>query len=99
MWLRFAERALGHFIYESAALSPQAVASLASDSAPGVDAATDGNPFLVTELLCSDDAALPVTVANAVLGRAAQPGVDSTIGSMCVERRGLLYLSTFVRSG
>jgi DNA-binding CsgD family transcriptional regulator len=50
-------------------LSAAAVASLAARSADDVYAATGGNPFLVTELLCSDDGPLPATVANAVLGR------------------------------
>jgi DNA-binding CsgD family transcriptional regulator/tetratricopeptide (TPR) repeat protein len=50
-------------------LSQAAVASLASGSSAEVYAATGGNPFLVTELLCSDDGPLPATVANAVLGR------------------------------
>jgi DNA-binding CsgD family transcriptional regulator/tetratricopeptide (TPR) repeat protein len=49
-------------------LSQAAVASLAAGTRD-VYAATGGNPFLVTELLCSDDGPLPATVANAVLGR------------------------------
>ncbi|HEV8461580.1 MAG TPA: AAA family ATPase [Gaiellaceae bacterium] len=50
-------------------LSQEAVASLAAGTRSDVYAATGGNPFLVTELLCSDDGPLPATVANAVLGR------------------------------
>jgi len=53
-------------------LSQRAVASLAAGSGTDVYAATGGNPFLVTELLCSDDGPLPATVANAVLGRVAR---------------------------
>jgi predicted ATPase len=54
------------------ALSEEAVASLAGGSATDVYAATGGNPFLVTELLCGGDETLPATVANAVLGRVAR---------------------------
>ena len=51
-------------------LSRNAVASLAGDNADEVYAATRGNPFYVTELLASRDAAeLPPSVANAVLAR------------------------------
>jgi DNA-binding CsgD family transcriptional regulator/tetratricopeptide (TPR) repeat protein/GTPase SAR1 family protein len=50
-------------------LSQAAVESLAAGTRTDVYAATGGNPFLVTELLCSDDGPLPATVANAVLGR------------------------------
>jgi len=58
---------------ELAPLSADAVASLAGDGADEVYAATGGNPFYVTELICSrGDVDLPTTVANAVLGRAAR---------------------------
>lgn len=53
-------------------LSEEAVASLAAGAAADVYAATGGNPFLVTELLCGGDETLPATVANAVLGRVAR---------------------------
>ena len=45
------------------------MAALAGEDADDVYAATGGNPFYVTELLASRDAAdLPPSVANAVLG-------------------------------
>jgi DNA-binding CsgD family transcriptional regulator len=53
-------------------LSQAAVATLVPGSATDVYALTRGNPFLVTELLCSSCGPLPATVANAVLGRAAR---------------------------
>jgi DNA-binding CsgD family transcriptional regulator/tetratricopeptide (TPR) repeat protein len=53
-------------------LSQAAVATIATGAAADVYAATGGNPFLITELLCSDDGTLPATVANAVLGRVAR---------------------------
>jgi DNA-binding CsgD family transcriptional regulator/tetratricopeptide (TPR) repeat protein len=52
-------------------LSQEAVAALVPGSAADVYAATGGNPFLVTELLCESCGPLPATVANAVLGRVA----------------------------
>src|SRR5215217_2530007 len=67
------ERAPGPVVLvllELGPLSQDAVAALAGDDADAVYAATGGNPFYVTELLASRDAAeLPPTVANAVLAR------------------------------
>jgi DNA-binding CsgD family transcriptional regulator len=59
-----------------APLSARAVAALAGSSA-GVDHAelhrrTAGNPFFVTEVLAALDAAIPETVRDAVLARAAR---------------------------
>jgi DNA-binding CsgD family transcriptional regulator/tetratricopeptide (TPR) repeat protein len=60
-------------ILELAPLSAGAVASLAGDDGDAVYAATGGNPFYVSELLVSRDAAeLPPSVANAVVGRASR---------------------------
>jgi len=57
-------------LLELGPLSQDAVAALGGDDADAVYAATGGNPFYVTELLASRDAAeLPPTVANAVLAR------------------------------
>jgi DNA-binding CsgD family transcriptional regulator len=56
-------------------LSPTAVATLAAGAkrdATGIYAATDGNPFFVTEVLVNADGGVPVTVRDAVLGRAAR---------------------------
>ena len=54
-------------------LSPGAVAALAGEDGDAVYAATGGNPFYVTELLASRDAAeLPPSVANAVLARVSR---------------------------
>ena len=54
-------------------LSKSAVAALAGDDGDEVYAATGGNPFYVTELLASRDAAeLPPSVANAVLARVSK---------------------------
>ena len=58
-----------------APLSRTAVAELArraGRSAHGLYRATQGNPFFVTELLASPDAAPPSAVRDAVLGRAAR---------------------------
>ena len=50
-----------------------AVAALAGEDGDAVYAATGGNPFYVTELLASRDAAeLPPSVANAVLARVSR---------------------------
>ena len=60
-------------LLELAPLSESAVAALAGDDATAVYAATGGNPFYVTELLASRDAAeLPPSVANAVLARVSR---------------------------
>ena len=62
---------------ELAPLSRAAVASLAGNAARKVYAATGGNPFYVTELLCSERTEdLPPSVANAVLGRASRLDAD-----------------------
>ena len=54
-------------------LSPGAVAALAGEDGDAVYTATGGNPFYVTELLASRDAAeLPPSVANAVLARVSR---------------------------
>ncbi len=56
-------------------LSPAAVASLAAGmkrDAAGIHAATGGNPFFVMEVLVNADSGVPVTVRDAVLGRAAR---------------------------
>jgi DNA-binding CsgD family transcriptional regulator/tetratricopeptide (TPR) repeat protein len=59
-------------------MSRNAVASLAGDDADAVYAATRGNPFYVTELLASRDAAeLPPSVANAVLARISRLDDDA----------------------
>jgi hypothetical protein len=60
-------------------LSPSAVASLAAErqrSDAGLHAATGGNPFFVTEVLDSAGGAVPATIRDAVLGRAA--GLDAS---------------------
>ena len=60
----------GLVLLELAPLSAGAVAELAGEDADAVYAATGGNPFYVSELLASRDAAeLPPSVANAVLAR------------------------------
>lgn len=56
-------------------LSEAAVAALAGQanrSAEGLYAATDGNPFFVTEVLASGQAGVPASVRDAVLARAAR---------------------------
>jgi len=58
-----------------APLSRQAVASLAGPRGvdpDGLYERTGGNPFFVTEVLAAGDEAIPATVADAVLGRAAR---------------------------
>jgi len=62
------------------ALSPEAVAHLASES--GVDPGvlyqrTNGNPFFVTEALAAGGSGVPETVRDAVLARAARLGADA----------------------
>lgn len=57
-----------------ARLTPPAVASLAQErgvSDAGVFLATGGNPFFVTEVLANPGGRVPMTVRDAVLGRAA----------------------------
>lgn len=44
--------------------------SVASSTFPGLYAATGGNPFFVTEVLAHGGVSIPVTVRDAVLGRA-----------------------------
>ncbi|HET7128147.1 MAG TPA: LuxR C-terminal-related transcriptional regulator [Gaiellaceae bacterium] len=63
-----------------AALSPDAVAHLATES--GVDAGalyrrTNGNPFFVTEAIAAGGEGVPETVRDAVLARAARLGEDA----------------------
>jgi predicted ATPase len=61
-----------------APLTSQAVAELARRAgrdATGLHAATQGNPFFVTEWLAGDGRQLPEAVRDAVLGRAAQLSV------------------------
>ena len=56
-------------------LSEVAVAQLASEAerpSKGLHGITGGNPFFVTELLASTAEAVPVTVRDAVLARAAR---------------------------
>lgn len=56
-------------------LSEAAVTTLAqkaSRSAEGLYAATDGNPFFVTEVLANENSGVPITVRDAVLARAAR---------------------------
>jgi DNA-binding CsgD family transcriptional regulator/tetratricopeptide (TPR) repeat protein len=66
-------RADDSVVVELAPLSERAVASLAGEQAQEVYAATGGNPFYVSELMCARDTAeLPRSVANAVLGRASR---------------------------
>ena len=58
-----------------APLSRQGVAVLAGPDGVDPDAlyqTTGGNPFFVTEVLAADDAAIPATVLDAVLARAAR---------------------------
>ena len=58
-----------------APLSRQGVAVLAGPHGVDPDAlyeTTGGNPFFVTEVLAADDAAIPATVLDAVLARAAR---------------------------
>jgi DNA-binding CsgD family transcriptional regulator/tetratricopeptide (TPR) repeat protein len=60
-------------VIELAPLSQSAVAELAGDDGDALYAATGGNPFYVTELLASRDAAeLPPSVAKAVLARVSR---------------------------
>ena len=60
-------------------LSPAAVESLGASAhrrTEGLHAATNGNPFFVTEVLASDAPGVPATVRDAVLARAARlPGL------------------------
>jgi DNA-binding CsgD family transcriptional regulator/tetratricopeptide (TPR) repeat protein len=70
-----ANRADETAVVELAPLSKEAVATLAGADADAkeVYAATGGNPFYVSELLASRPrAALPPSVANAVIGRASR---------------------------
>jgi DNA-binding CsgD family transcriptional regulator/tetratricopeptide (TPR) repeat protein len=60
-----------------APLSRQAVAVLAGEDADRVYVATGGNPFYVTEIVAEGTTALPPSVANAVLGRAARLSKDA----------------------
>jgi len=56
-------------------LSPAAVESLGAKShrsTEGLHAATNGNPFFVTEVLASDAPGVPPTVSDAVLARATR---------------------------
>ncbi|HEU4513403.1 MAG TPA: AAA family ATPase [Nocardioidaceae bacterium] len=55
-----------------APLSREAVAVLVGGEVDRVFAMTGGNPFLVAELAASEGDALPLSVSNAVLGRAAR---------------------------
>jgi DNA-binding CsgD family transcriptional regulator/tetratricopeptide (TPR) repeat protein len=58
-----------------AALSPEAVASLAAPHGAAAEELylkTAGNPFFVTEALAAGDEEIPATVRDAVLGRAAR---------------------------
>ena len=65
-------------LLELAPLSKGAVAALAGEDAEAVYAAAGGNPFYVTELIASRDAAeLPPSVANAVLARVSRLGEPS----------------------
>src|SRR4051794_11189410 len=60
-------------LIELAPLSRSAVGEIAGDDADEVYAAAGGNPFYVTELLASRDAAeLPPSVANAVVARVSR---------------------------
>src|SRR6266403_4994158 len=60
-------------------LSPAAVESLGASAhrrTEGLHAATNGNPFFVTEVLASDAPSVPATIRDAVLARAARlPGL------------------------
>ncbi len=60
-------------------LSPAAVESLGASAhrrTEGLHAATNGNPFFVTEVLASDAPGVPASVRDAVLARAARlPGL------------------------
>lgn len=60
-----------------APLSRAAVAVLAGVDVDEVYAVTGGNPFYVSELIAGRPAALPPSVANAVLGRAARLDNDA----------------------
>jgi predicted ATPase/DNA-binding CsgD family transcriptional regulator len=73
-----AVRADDSVFLELAALSEDAVASLAGDDAREVYTATDGNPFYVTELLAARSTAdLPPSVATALLARASRLEPDA----------------------
>ncbi|HEV2871212.1 MAG TPA: AAA family ATPase, partial [Actinomycetota bacterium] len=68
--IRFLARRL-----QLAPLSRQGVAVLAGPHGVDPDAlyeTTGGNPFFITEVLAADDAAIPATVLDAVLARAAR---------------------------
>ena len=75
-------------------LSEQAVAELARQAgrnAEGLHAATQGNPFFVTEWLAGDGRRLPAAVRDAVLGRAAQlsPSAREALDLVSVAPAGL----------
>ncbi len=72
-----------------AALSPEAVASLAAPHgslAEELYSKTAGNPFFVTEALAAADEEIPATVSDAVLGRAARlsPGARELLDAIAV---------------
>jgi DNA-binding CsgD family transcriptional regulator len=65
---------------ELAPLSPAAVAELATDSPfnpEQLHERTGGNPFFVVEVLAAAGEAIPATVRDAVLGRAARLGSEA----------------------
>ena len=65
-------------LVELAALSRDAVASLAGEDGEALFTATGGNPFYLTELLASRGGTdPPASVANAVLGRVSRLDPDS----------------------
>ena len=74
-------------------LTPRAVDELAHQAgrnAAGLHAATQGNPFFVTEWLAGDGRQLPEVVRDAVLGRAAQ---------LSAAARDLLLLASVAPAG
>ncbi len=67
--------------------------SVASSTFPGLYAATGGNPFFVTEVLAHGGVSIPVTVRDAVLGRATRL---STAGREVLEWVSLMPTSADV---
>ncbi len=55
-------------------LSPAAVAEMAGEDAPQIYAATNGNPFFVTELIAARPETVPRSVSATVLARSARVG-------------------------
>jgi DNA-binding CsgD family transcriptional regulator len=88
-----------------AALSQEAVAALAAPHgavAEELYLTTGGNPFFVTEALAAADEAIPATVRDAVLGRAARlsPGARALLDAIAVAgSQAELWLLEAIASG